>query len=185
MISRPRQHLNKIIILTVIMLVLVSLYIFVFYLIRNEDKKTSLLEQNFSLMAKKEELMLSEQSIIRETEEKRKDIDKYFINQGNVVVFIEKLESLGAISGGKVSLSSVDIDKSRKNVLKANLSVSGGFSELFHFLSLLEAIPFEINIKHISLTSYMPTGPLAQDKKNKSEWDMNLSIDLVNFVSEK
>ncbi|MEK7558509.1 MAG: hypothetical protein AAB507_01640 [Patescibacteria group bacterium] len=185
MTTRPGQHINKIILLALVIFALASLYVFIFYLIKGKTEKASLSEQKYLLAAKKEELALSEESILRETGKKREELDKYFIDQGNVVVFIERLESLGTISGSKVSLTSVDIDKSRKNILKVILSVSGRFNELFYFLSLLEALPLEISIKRLSLGSAAPTSVSVQDKKNKDEWNMELNIELVNFISEK
>ena len=183
MTLQPHRHTNKIITLTLIILALASLYAFIFYIIKSKIEKTFLLEQKYLLAIRKEKIALSEEEILRETMEKRKELDKYFINQRNIVVFIERLESLGAISGSDVSLNSVDIDKSRNNILKASLSVSGGFDKLFHFLSLLETLPLEISIKQLSLGVSAPTSVLIKDKKNKSEWDMNISMELVNFIS--
>ena len=182
MTIQPQKHINKIIILAFAILAMGSFYVFIFYLINNTKKKALLLEQNFSLAEKKKETIASEQNIIKETEKQRKELDSYFINQTNVVLFIEKIESLGAISGSKVAINSVDIDKSRKNILKTSLSVSGKFDELFHFLSLLEALSLEINVNRVSLSGSALVLPLTQ---NKSEWNMEINIELVNFISDK
>lgn len=85
--------------------------------------------------------------LLRSTEEERKMLDSYFIGLNETVSFIEYIESLGIIAGVLVSIDSVKEDELEHfEEVNMNVSVEGGGEEVFSFLTLLENIPYYIDI---------------------------------------
>ena len=121
-------------------------YVWFFYLVKSTSEKSSALRDSIELANRKETRILSTKNILITTEKERAKLDNYFIEESSVVSFIERLESLGRLSGAKITLTSVDTDKKRKNVLRVDLKASGKFENVYYLLSLIEALPFEINV---------------------------------------
>lgn len=180
MIFKKYDYKNFPAILIVIVISALAFYVYLFLLVKNENVKASEFEQSIKNATNRDERSLSERSILRGTENERKELEKYFLYQGNEVAFIEKIESLGDISGSRVSFTSVD---SEKEIFKANLSATGGFKEIYHLLSLLETMPFQISVKRLSLGKLATIGILQG--KNQGEWSGEFSIELLNFIETK
>ena len=168
---------------SVILLLSLVCYGVFFYLVSINEKQMLALEKDLLVLRKNETRATSERSVLNSTEKDRALLYKYFIDPNNIVVFIEKLESLASISDSRISLSSVDIDKNKKNLLKLNFSVNGSFEQVFHFLALLESLPFEINIKSFNLTKSEESIPNQIGKGDTGGWTGNFSIELLSFIN--
>lgn len=153
-------------------------YGYFFYTIIAENEKTSLLRGEIELREKEENRSLSERNLIRGTEEERQTLNGYFINSNSIVSFIERLEALGRASNVGMTLSSVDIDKNRKNVLKINLRVSGSFQGIYYLISLIEAMPYEIEVNRFSLSR-------SAGQTFTKKWEGETSFELLSFISVK
>ncbi|MEK7662256.1 MAG: hypothetical protein AAB355_02030 [Patescibacteria group bacterium] len=162
--------------ISIIALCLVSAYGFLFYTIKNLNNKASLLRQDFSLAEDKERKTISEKILLRGLEDGRRELEGYFINSENPVALIKRVEALGGISGVSLSISSLEPDKERKNVVIADMSLSGGFSQIFHFLVLLESIPFGVTVKRAAF------GLAPSPKGVQSGWEGIINAEISHFI---
>lgn len=160
-------------------IVLIFFYVWLFFYIKSLNEKSSILRGDIAVSNGEKTQVLSTKSALVSTEEERVKLSDYFINQNQVVYLIERLESLGKTSGTSLNLTSIDTDKKQKNLLRFSLKINGSFENIYYLLSLLESLPYEMNITRFSVNK---SDDLST--KQKSVWDSEVSVELLSFISE-
>lgn len=155
-------------------------YGYFFYSITTTNNEASLIRGDILLKEKKENRAFVDRNLVRGTENERQVLDNYFVNSNSIISFIERLESLGRASRVSLTLSSVDIDSERKNALKINLRMTGTFSGIYYLISLIEAMPYEIDVTRFSISK--SASPSAKDN---DLWEGETSMELFSFISSK
>lgn len=167
-------------VLGIFVVVGISGYSYFFYSIMATNDESALIRGDILLKEKKENREMVERNLLRGTEKERQILDNYFVNSNSIISFIERLEGLGRASGVRLTLSSVDIDNERKNALKINLRASGMFSGIYYLVSLIEAMPYEIDVTRFSISK---SGSSAS--KDNNLWEGDVSLELFSFISSK
>ncbi|MBI5004895.1 MAG: hypothetical protein HZC04_01780 [Candidatus Lloydbacteria bacterium] len=144
----------------------------VFWVVRTVDKAVFVLGEIAEETHKEENLRLLKNSV-QNTEGDRAQIAALFVSEDGIVSFIERVESLGVSSHAQVLLQSVSVEG---GVLKLDISATGAFSEVFHFLTLLEKLPYRTVFEKVSILK------LPEDKKG-NEWQALATFDLLSFNS--
>lgn len=99
----------------------------------------------------------------KKSEIERKNLPSYFITEDKILDFIDSVEDIERISSTTMNLSSISKDESSDHI-KVNVEIKGEWSNVRRGLSLLENLPYSINIDNMNLS-------------NTSEvWTMSLSI---------
>ena len=88
--------------------------------------------------------------LVTDTAKERASLDRYFVSGGDVVGFIEYIESLGRRSGASVELSSVDVINTEPKTLQISFKATGSWESVAYMLSLAETIPMSIEIIKMS-----------------------------------
>jgi len=178
-VRSPRTKKITIIIAGVITLFAASGYAFIFYTIKSFNNQASLLRQEISLKEEKEKKSIFEKILLRDLEKERKELDGYFIERDNPVVLIEKIEEIGKISGVSLSISSLEPDKERKNIIIADMSLAGSFPKIFHFLSLLEKTPLGVTVKRAAFgIAVFPLGAVIP-----FSWEGVVRAEISHFIN--
>lgn len=81
------------------------------------------------------------------------DIQAYFVASGNVVGFLEALQSLGSGLGAGVSVVSVTANASPRAHLDLALSVSGTFAAVMRAAGAIEYAPYDVTMKTLTLST--------------------------------
>jgi Tfp pilus assembly protein PilO len=111
--------------------------------------------------------------VVRNTQTQRQELDSFFVQKDAVVDSITAIENLASGSGNQVEISNVNLDAipgddaSTIESLRINVVVKGPWNAVYHFLPLLEALPYKITITKIHL---------AVQKESIWEGDFDLSI---------
>lgn len=142
-------------------------YAGLFYLIRTGNEEISIMRAQVEQEVNREQRLIGFQSIIRDTELERSELDTYFIGRDGVVSFLELLESFGDTANVSVEVSTVEVVTERRvttqngkevelpppavESLQVIVSVGGSFEEVFHYLTLLETMPFHTAINSVSI----------------------------------
>ncbi len=104
-------------------------------------------------------------------------IDSYFLPQNGTVSFVEFLESLGSISGTKVSIQSIGLDKGQvgdfKEVLAVTVDSVGTWSNLMRFISLVESSPYHIDIASADIN--------MNSAKPANEWHALITVKVIQL----
>jgi len=86
-------------------------------------------------------------------------LDSHFVADDEIINFIETIEDLGEDSGAEIEVTSVGVgNKSVKKADQASISeflnldfkIEGSFAQIFHFLSMLEKLPFRIDVARVN-----------------------------------
>lgn len=136
---------------------------------------------NIAAESQKEANIESTRNILRGTTAEREKIESYFVRSDNIVDFLEKIELLGKKSGVSLSFDSVDIPPEEKNVLRVRIGTEGNWEDTFYFLSLVENLPFKIELEKSSIVKM--TRIVSNIKT--SYWRGDLTVKLLSFYQNK
>lgn len=157
------EHSSKtkqILLSTVVMIIAVPvLYIMLFINIKEKNNNVSALTNEVDIVLQKEIKLRSVKFLIRDTLQERADLDSHFVADDEIIDFIETIENLGADSGAKIEITNVSISSIEKKeddqvniseLLNLDFKIKGRFIQMFHFLSMLEKLPFKIDILRVN-----------------------------------
>ncbi len=131
--------------------------------------------------AQKDRSIESIRNILRNTAAEREKIDGYFVKSDNIVDFLEKIELMGKKSGVALSFDSVDIPQNEKNVLRLRIGTEGNWEDSFYFLSLLENLPYKIELEKSALAKISKT----VSNVKTFYWRGDFTIRLLSFTQNK
>lgn len=120
--------------------------------------------------------------VLDDTEKDRLVIEEYFVNKDSSVLFIKKLEEIGAITKTPVSIVSADIEN--KKFLKVDLNISGSFADVYKALSLMEAMPYKVSFKKVYFKKNSIDGSDQQKKLSAGGWTAEVRIELRSFLTD-
>ncbi len=124
-------------------------YGYVIYIVFDTNREVGVLEESVNIEARREEHLRSLKNVLLDTESERAKLNELFLADNNIVQFIERIERLGLLTGVSLDTRSVGIQKAGGDGdvyewLKISVSVRGSWSELYHFLSLIENLPVAV-----------------------------------------
>ncbi len=135
-----------------------------FYLLSVVDGKFNAINEIRSKIiindAKIKEGSSLKKSIAEVAEEKQK-IGSIFLDKQSIIKLIQELESIANKTGASIDIGSINM-----------FSLKGKFSQLFHYLVLLENIPYSISIDKMDF-----------QKQEKDMWQANFEISLNSFIN--
>lgn len=157
----------------------VLLYGILFYSIGVKEKNVAALIISLESETKKAAGLKSLTNVIQTTEEKRKKLDSYFLHFGDIVPFIEGVESLGKDIGVVVNFESVNVSERNGNAyLAVDLKTEGSLSSTVRFLSLLELLPRSVSFEKVFM-----------EQKSAGEkttfWAGSFVVNVLSFTKEK
>ncbi|MDP3958352.1 MAG: hypothetical protein Q8Q36_02730 [bacterium] len=120
---------------------------------------------------------LAMNNFLRSTEGARASLAGHFVTDDSIVSFIERLEALADEAGISFSLSIVD-PPANEPVLDVSFRVGGTFENLEYFLSLLEALPLELDVTRFAIGKTPAALGKAADL-----WEGEGSIKLLSFIA--
>ena len=170
---------------TVLLVVSIVMYVIFFINIKEKNKNISSIVSEIDLVVKKEVRLKSVKNLIKETEGDHIKLNTYFITDDKVVDFIENIENMAKDVGVDIEVVSVYVndikdDSIQKNniseLLRLSIEMSGKWSNIYHFVSLVEKLPFKIDILNINLEN-MYNG----DNENPENWKGVLNLSAVKL----
>lgn len=170
------------IIVSIVTLLLLGVYIFFSYKINSVfDEAESVVHERLSLEAKERQLSKTEDAILS-TKDKRLELEKHFITSDELVSFIEYVESLDNISGGTLVIDEVDVnDEGGKPALRVSLSASGTYKQIYKLLSLIETMPYEIDIPmfDVSMSDVESSDDISA---TSPKWSAEIDFIVVSYL---
>lgn len=159
-------------------------YVLFFNNIKEKNNMISTIINDVDTAVQKEVKLKSVKDIIKDTTDGREKIDTYFINDDEIIGFIGEVEKIGRDIGVDVEIISVSISDSKlqqdniSELLDLDLKAEGQWSRIFHFLALIEKMPFKINISTINLEAIYE----SDNKKDSSGiWKGFFSINAIKL----
>jgi len=167
---------NKKFIITIVLIVLLNGAVLAgwLYLFSNLKKENNFIkeeQQKILVNDKKLENSGSLKVLMNEIINEKQKIDSAFLNEGSIVNFVEKLESIAGKTGAAIKIGNINIDNQDKKGLSLQFNITGNFNQLFQYLILLENLPYLINIEKMELRKLAP-----------NDWEADFEIIVSSFI---
>lgn len=158
----PNSKILKLFISVAVFVIVI--YIIGFCLVLNKIKKVENLSGSAESNLVKEEKINTIKSIAEDNKESIESLREFFIQKGDEVEFIEKIESVGRDTGVKFDIFSIEIDPKNENLqfhekVVMKINIEGSWKGVVAFILKLEKLPFGVFIENIGL-----------DSKNSGQW---------------
>lgn len=136
------------------------LFVGVFYLIYAKSAEITTIENDLASAEAWENSSVSVKRLLVDTRDARNKIDSYFIGSDNVVSFIESIESLSKFVNVDTNVNTVGIDQisdtSKFEYATLSAVSEGSFQNLYWLLSLIETMPYELEVRRVYLEQLPP-----------------------------
>lgn len=170
-----QYHIGFLVILNIALL---AAYVFLFGFILNKKDMIAEATSRLDVEQLREEQLSVLRNSFRETEQDRNALARYFINKEQLVLFIEKIESVGKRANAFVRFRFVNI-REAENILTMEFEAVGSFKELFYFLQLIENLPVRISFEKFLLDKEIPRN--FEKRKDSDDWHALISIAVLSF----
>ena len=180
-----RGHFMLALFAAMIILIVAAIYS---YMMRSIDMSLADSIKSHQALQSAISLQNREKSFLEKYENTEKDwarLTGFFVSSGNIVDFIEAVESLGSSAGVAVKLSSIDADnlESAKNgtagSVRARVETEGSWSAMMRILRLAEVMPYRILLDNVSLDLSDP----GSSKDGRSVWHLSFNITAAMLVN--
>ncbi len=156
-------------------------YVYSFYAVKEKSENASLVFDELNEYLSKGGTINTLKMSIKNTKEDRKKVDAYFVKRDDIPDFTRKIESLGGMSGTDLTITAL---RSQGDVLSFDLSSEGSFKNTLQLISLIESLPFKVDITKAYIDVVEVEIPKEDGGGIKSTWKGNYSIDLIGFISK-
>jgi len=161
----------------VIVVVLLVGYGYIVREIFNINKSAGELEAGVQIEILQEGIERSTKNLVFETQEDRKKLDSLFLDESEIVPFIEHIESLGGVSGVTLDILTVnvvspDIDQDIYEWLKISIGADGSWEGVYHLLSLLDRIPRALLLENVE----MGVKGVGVNQKQSDMWSTKVDL---------
>lgn len=112
-------------------------------------------------------------TLLKNAEAERKELDTHFATRENVVPFLDSIEDLARRAGASPEVVSID-ETPDKNSLFVIIRAEGSWSAVYKFLELLENSAYELEF-------------IAADigkKPESADWEASFKIKLLTFIPQ-
>jgi Tfp pilus assembly protein PilO len=138
----------------------VILYFVCLLIVVNEIKKIENLYRNTDSELFKEEKFLAIKSIAEADKEPIQTLRDFFVQKGDEVKFIEKIEETARASSIKFEIVSIDVKVNPEDSFKEDIGVKmkmeGSWGNIIHFMDKLNKISFGVSIEKVNLDANSP-----------------------------
>ncbi|MFA5831539.1 MAG: hypothetical protein WC878_06965 [Candidatus Paceibacterota bacterium] len=170
------KKINKITLLFAIAdIVLISLYGLLFFTVKQTNVQTAEIYSSLYRRASDKGILLRLEKTLKETASQRALLDDYLVTPSETLTFIEQIEDLGKKSQTDVLVTSLSNPKKKGDPFLLDFTARGSFQNMNRLFSLVEAMPFRVSIKEISLS--------AEEKEKESApiWNASFKIVLESY----
>jgi Tfp pilus assembly protein PilO len=138
----------------------VILYFVGLFVVFGETKKIENLYNDSNSELFKEEQFLAIKSIADANKESIQTLRDFFIQKGDEVKFIEKIEETARASSIKFEITSIDVGTNQGNSFEEDVSVKimveGSWKNMIYFMDKLKKMPFGVSIEKVNLDANIP-----------------------------
>ena len=127
-------------------------------------------EKNILILNAKENNFENLQQSVASLSEDQKMITDYFVTNETLPSFIEQLEGLASSAKVALNISNVTLTTVANPIIHLNFTVVGSFPRLFQFISLVDALPYLLDLTQASL---------IREGKKDGDWTGVFNLDLI------
>ncbi len=186
---------KKILILvSVLVLIFLSGYAFLFFGIKWKNEKSFVLSQEIDEYVIRESTLKSNDKTAQDLASQINLLGPYFVKEADVVSFIEIIEDAGKKNDAVVTIGTIGVvvggDESvKQQTLSLRFDAKGSWSNLRNLISYLENLPYKITFEKVSLNAEFSPVPFFKDPEiegvEKSDLQTWGGVFEINVVTHK
>jgi hypothetical protein len=138
----------------------ILLYFIGLFFVFRETQKIENFYRDTNSESFQEEKFWAIKSLAEINKESIQNLRNFFIQKGDEVKFIEKIEGVGRASSIKFEIASIDVKSGSSDSFKEDVSVKmkieGSWSNIIYFLGKLKKMPFGVLIEKVDLDTNAP-----------------------------
>jgi len=167
-------------ILSILLLSFSSLvFFFLYHQTQTNDRASGELEVEWrSEVARRGELK-SFDLLLKAIQKERTELDTHYIQNTDIVPFLNMIEKLGPEVGARTEVVLVDMPKD-KGGLVVGINATGSFESLYKFFTLLENSPYELDFLSLNMQSQITGGELGENRM--ARWSADFKVKLLSFI---
>ncbi len=113
---------------------------------------------------------------LKRLEAERTELGQYFFKEEDIVRLLEQLEDLARHASVEMSVNvATPTDGAGRKVFRTGMKVEGSWQNVVYFVSLLEALPFRLELTRVNLSG----------GESGERWVGDVSMDLLSFLPKK
>lgn len=124
-------------------------YGYLWYSISSTHAKIITLENEIAEAALADQGALEAETLLRNLQDAEKLLTRSFLTDDTLVPFLEQIEGLDALSGGTVTVLSVN---GEGQAYKLSVSAEGSWTNVYHVFELIEALPVAVSVSNVRFT---------------------------------
>ncbi len=175
-----KKSLNILIVLVLLDLFGVGLLWYGYTTIQGmKQKETDIREQLQEEGQKWQKIANLKQTLAAATKD-REQLERYLIDSSdeNQIKLIAQIEHLGASTGLLVTTNTFDLQTTKTPLLHGDFALTGTWTQLFHFMRLIEEFPSRVVITRYDIGLTPSTSLL---KPTQDNWTGSMSIDFASL----
>ena len=164
----------------IVALLAVTGYVFLFQDLRHVNATNAgLTRDTNAILAEQSQIGTIRQSL-SDTDARRSTLSSYFVDPNNIVPFLETIEGYGKTAGVTTKFSGVQLgDKPTR--LDVTVDANGSFTDVYRFVSMLEAAPYEITVSQADIETAVPPGlEPAGTAPHSTGWDATIVFSVLS-----
>jgi hypothetical protein len=172
--STPKQFRTTSIAFWASLTILVAaafLYVFLYQATRSVGSSNALLQAETTVLEGEQSEVGSLKRDLAANQARQPVLVSYFIDAADIVPFLETVEGYGRTTNVAVKFDTVDI-KRAPDQLAVTLTGEGSFTNLYRFIALVEAAPYELTFTNASVEKSGTSG----------EWQARLSLAVTSIT---
>ena len=116
-------------------------------------------------------------------QERQPVLTSYFIDASDIVPFLETIEGYGRQTNVATKFNTFTFKKA-PDMLVVSMVADGSFTDLYHFMALLEAAPYEITMNTADVEAQLPKGLEANQKTTApTGWEANITLSVTSITN--
>jgi Tfp pilus assembly protein PilO len=163
-------------------------YGFLFFSIKDKNETVSSILSGADKDIQQDEFLRMAKFSLMDNRENIEKLDSYFVPRDGVPDFIEFIEQLGRDSGISLSIGVVAVEPDTRNkddfkeLLRLRTEGLGQWQNLFTFLSMIENLPFRVQIDRVSFALDGGQERISFDSVGTEDRSLSLWKGFVDFT---
>ena len=142
-----------VIVAAVLLAAVAGVFFFMLVSIERQMQKLTELQESVALAQDREQKLSALKATVRAVESDRMQLDSFFLQENDLVSFLETIEGLSSTTRSRIEVVSVEkgklplpVDGKVENqpifsTIRLSIATDGSWESVFHTLSLLESLP--------------------------------------------
>lgn len=182
--TKPFKTTGIVFVLSIIIVLTTGLgYGYISYMLRSIQKETVLLSEETRALELDEAQISTIRSNVAATQENRQTLGSYFIDQENIVPFLETIELYATDAGVRMTFNAVEWQKDPVS-LRISVLGSGSFLGAYRFVKLIENAPYEMTIDSVDVRRSVPVGFIPLEGQGTGTWEARVILRVLSVNTE-